>query len=108
MPLFLIFIIFNIHSYNKIILSFILHQSPRPIFLYPHRFYAQQEKPPLGAEPILELRPALQQAANYQLSYAAPYWTTPHPTELRLTLTELRHTHFSLLFYEQLQLLLLT
>jgi hypothetical protein len=37
MPLFLIFIIFNNHSHSTIIHSFILHHSPRPVFLYPHR-----------------------------------------------------------------------
>jgi hypothetical protein len=58
--LFLIFIIFYIHFYNTIILSFIIHQSPRPVFLYPHRFLAQQEEPPWVAEPRLELGPALQ------------------------------------------------
>ncbi len=30
--------------------------------MYLHRFFAQQEKPPRGAEPRIELRPALQQA----------------------------------------------
>jgi hypothetical protein len=44
MPLFLIFIIFNNHSHSTIIHSFVLHHSPRPVFLYPHRFFAQQEK----------------------------------------------------------------
>jgi hypothetical protein len=63
MPLFLTVIIFNIHSYNTIIHFFILHHLPRPVFLYPHRFSAQQEKPPQGAaEPRIELGPALQQA----------------------------------------------
>ncbi len=38
MPLFLTFIIFNIHSYNT-------------IFMYLHRFSPRQEKPPWGAEP---------------------------------------------------------
>jgi hypothetical protein len=62
MPLFLIFIFFNNHSYSTIIHSFILHHSPKPVFLYPHRFFAQQEKPPWGAEPRIKLGPALQQA----------------------------------------------
>jgi hypothetical protein len=61
MPLLLIFIIFNNHSHNttNVHSSFILHHSPRPVFLYPpHRFFAQQEKNLHGA--------------RYQLSYAAP------------------------------------
>ncbi len=48
---FLTFIIFNIHSYNTIIHSFILHHFPRPVFLYLHRFSYQQEKPLRGANP---------------------------------------------------------
>jgi hypothetical protein len=36
-------IIFINHSHSTIIHSFILHHSPRPVFLYPHRFSAQQE-----------------------------------------------------------------
>ncbi len=44
MPLFLVFIIFNNHSNSTIIHSFTRHHSPRPVFLYPHRFLAQQEK----------------------------------------------------------------
>jgi len=73
MPLFLKFIIFDIHSYNTITHPFILYHSPRPIFLYPHRVFAQQEEPPWGAEPRFELGPALQQADAL-------------PTELRRTL----------------------
>jgi hypothetical protein len=38
------FIIFNIHSYNTILHSFILHHLPRPVFFW--YFIAQQEKPP--------------------------------------------------------------
>jgi hypothetical protein len=34
MPLFLIFIIFNYHLHSTIIHSFILHHSPRPVFLF--------------------------------------------------------------------------
>jgi hypothetical protein len=67
---FIIFVIFNIHSYNTIIHSFILNHLPRPVLLYLHRFGAQQEKPPRGAGLKIELEPALQQA------YALP-------TELR-------------------------
>ncbi len=54
---FLTFIIFNIHSYNTVIHSFILHH-----FLYLHRFSDQQEKPLWGANPRIELGPAIQQA----------------------------------------------
>jgi len=71
--------LFNIHSYNKIVHSFILDHLPRPVFLYLHRFSAQQQKPPLGAEPRIELGPALQLADSLPaelrrtlLSYAAP------------------------------------
>ncbi len=34
MPLFLIFIIFNNHLHSTIITSFILHHSPRPVFIF--------------------------------------------------------------------------
>ncbi len=46
---------------------------------FPHSCLAQWEKPPWGAEPRIELGPALQQAGAL-------------PTELRRTLTELRRT----------------
>jgi hypothetical protein len=76
MPLFFIYIIFNNHSHNTIIHSFILHLSPRP-----HRFFAQQGDPPWDAEPRIELGPALQQADALStelrrtlLSYAAPLY----------------------------------
>ncbi len=69
---FLIFIIFNIHSYNTIIHSFILHHFPRPVFLYLHRFSDQQEKPLWGANPRIELEPAMQQADPLPLSLAIP------------------------------------
>ncbi len=67
---FLTFIIYNIHSYNTIIHSFILHHFPRPVFLYLHRFSDQQEKPLWGANPRIELRPAIQQADPLPLSHA--------------------------------------
>jgi hypothetical protein len=56
------FIIF-LHSfieYNHT--PFILHHSPRPVFLIPHRVFAQQWEPPWDAETRFELGPALQQA----------------------------------------------
>jgi hypothetical protein len=63
MPLFLKLIIIFEHSfiqYNHI--PFILHHSPRPVLLNPHRVFAQQGEPPWDAEPRFELGPALQQA----------------------------------------------
>jgi hypothetical protein len=86
MPPLLAFIIFNIRSYNTIIPSFILHHFPKHIFLDPHRFYAQQEKPSWGAEPRFELGPALQQAD------ALPTLLRRTLSELRRTLTDLRRT----------------
>jgi hypothetical protein len=76
MPLFLIFIIFNNHSHSTIIHSFILHHSPRPVFLYPHRFFAQQEKN-LHGLPSRELNSVLSYSkpTHYQLSNAAPSGT---------------------------------
>jgi hypothetical protein len=46
---------------------------------FPHRLYAQWERPPCGAEPGIELGPALQQA-------------DARPTEPRRTITEPRRT----------------
>jgi hypothetical protein len=77
MPLFLKFIIF-LHSfiqYNHT--PFILHHSLRPVFLTPHRVFAQQGEPPWDAETRFELGPALQQADAL-------------PTGLRRILTGLR------------------
>ncbi len=73
MPLFLTFIVDNIHSYYTIILSFILYHSLRLVFLYTHRSLAQQGEPPWGAELRFELGAAFQQADAL-------------PTELRRTL----------------------
>ncbi len=87
------FIIFNIHSYNTIIHSFILHHLPRPVFLYLHRFSAQQEKPPWGAEPGIKLGPAAQQTDKLPFE---PLCTLIEPrrslTEPSHTLMEPRHT----------------
>jgi hypothetical protein len=81
MPLFLIFIIFNNHSHSTIIHSFILHHSPRPVFLYPHRFFAQQEKN-LHEVPSRESNSGLpySKPTRYQLSHAAP-WELSHAAE---------------------------
>jgi hypothetical protein len=46
MPLFLIFIIFNNHSHSTIIHSFILHHSPRPVFLLSEEAMRIQEDRP--------------------------------------------------------------
>jgi hypothetical protein len=80
------FISFNIHSYNTIIHSFILHHLPRPVFLNLHRFSAQQEKPPWGAEPGIKLGPAAQQADKLPFE---PRRTLIEPSR---TLMEPRHT----------------
>jgi hypothetical protein len=79
MPLFLIFIIFNNHSHSTIIHSFILHHSPRPVFLYPHRFFAQQEKN-LHEVPSRELNSGLPYSKPTRYNWATPHlnWATPH------------------------------
>jgi hypothetical protein len=70
---------FTVHSFHHI------HTIHSPIAIRrgsspsPHRWSAQREKPSLGAEPRIELAPALQQIDAL-------------PTELGCTLTELRHT----------------
>jgi hypothetical protein len=73
MPLFLIIIIFNNHSHSTIIHSFILHHSPRPVFLYSHRCFAQQEKN-LHGGPNRESNSGLpySKPTHCQLSYAVP------------------------------------
>ena len=87
------FIIFNIHSYNTIIHSFILHHLPTPVFLYLHRFSAQQEKPPWGAGPGIKLGPVAQQADKLPFE---PLRTLIEPRRSLIepshTLTEPRHT----------------
>jgi hypothetical protein len=65
MPLYLILTILTIiHTYNHTFIhSFILHHSSRPVFLYPHRFFAQQEKTLHGGAKLrIELGPTLQQS----------------------------------------------
>ncbi len=76
MPLFFIFIIFNIHSYNTITHQFILRHSQRAAILYFHRCSAQQEKPTWDSETRLP----------YTASRSTTNWATPHPAELRCTL----------------------
>jgi len=70
MPLFSTFIIFNIHSYNTIIHSFILQHLPRPyIFIgYTHR------KRRLHGVPSRESNSGLpySKPMHYHLSYTAP------------------------------------
>jgi hypothetical protein len=78
--IFLIFIIFllfllllNNHSHSTIKHSFILHHSPSCLLESSSLLRSAREEPPWGAEPRIELGPALQQAdALYQLSFAAP------------------------------------
>jgi hypothetical protein len=105
MPLFLfVFHIFitYIHSFNysyihTIHLSIAIRQGLSP---FPHRLYAQWERPPCGAEPRIELGSALQQAdvlptepRRNKLSHAAPKLSHAAPkTEPRRTPTEPRRT----------------
>ncbi len=74
-----------IHSFNHIHtihLSIAFRWGLSPFL---HRLSAQWERPPCGAEPRIELGPALQQADALPteprrtiLSHAAPFWATPH------------------------------
>jgi hypothetical protein len=73
MPLLLTFIIFNIHSYITIILSFILHHSLMPVSLYPHRLLAQHEEPPGVPSRDSNSYLPFGKPTHYQLSYTAPY-----------------------------------
>jgi hypothetical protein len=77
--LFIFNIVHNIHSLNHIYtihLSVAIRWGLSPS---PHRLKAQWEDPPCGAEPRIELGPALQQADAL-------------PTEPRRTITEPRRT----------------
>jgi len=49
------------------------------VFLYYHRFLAQQEEPPWGVEQTQQPTRYQRSYAAPQMSYAAPYWATPHP-----------------------------
>jgi hypothetical protein len=73
MPLFLTFLIFNIHSYITIVLSFILHHALRPVSLYPHSFLAQHEEPPGVPSRDSNSYLPFSKLTHYQLSYTAPY-----------------------------------
>ena len=69
---------FNNHSNSTIIHSFILHYSPRHVFLYPHRFFAQREK---------NLHGVPNRESNSDLPYSKPThystnWATPLPLHL--------------------------
>ncbi len=73
--------------------------TPHPIELCRTLVAAHWEKPPSGAEPRIELGPALHHADALTTDYAAHYWDNSHPTELRRTLlsytlypTKLRRT----------------
>jgi hypothetical protein len=86
MPLFLTPFSFRIHSYNHTVI------------------HLQQEEPPWVAKPRIEMGPALQQDRALPTELRAPFWNTPHLTELRLTLLKcaapyraslLRHTVLS-------------
>jgi hypothetical protein len=64
MPLFLFIfhILYNIHPFNHIHTIHFSVTIRRGLSPFPHRLYAQWERPPCGAEPGSELGPALQQA----------------------------------------------
>ncbi len=53
---------YNIHSYNHIHTIHLSVAIRRGLSPFLHRFYAQWKTPPCGAEPRIELGPALQQA----------------------------------------------
>ncbi len=82
-PLFLTFVIFNFHSYNTIILSFILYHSLRPaFFLYPSYFSKRNLQ---GCRAEIRARACLtasRRTANgttpHPMSYATAH-STPHP-----------------------------
>ncbi len=104
----LFFIFYNIHTFiqshscNTIHLSVAIRRGLSPFL---HRLEAQWEKPPCGAEPRIELGPALQQADALptkprhtinRLSHAAPSTiSTPHHTKPRRTITKPRRTILS-------------
>ncbi len=64
-----------------------------PVFLYLHRFFAQQEKPTWGAEPRIKLGPAAQQADELPIepgcTLIEPYHSLIEPSR---SLIEPRHT----------------
>jgi hypothetical protein len=73
----------------KIIHSFILHYSPRPVFLYPHRFCTHQEKN-LHGVPSRESNSSQRittlatphpnwSTSHFNCTTQHPNWVTPHP-----------------------------
>ncbi len=62
MPLFLILIIFNIHTVQSLIHSSITIRRDPSILVSSSLLRSAREEPPQGAEPRIELGPALQQA----------------------------------------------
>jgi hypothetical protein len=86
MPLFMFILIFSsTHSFHYIHTVHLSVGTRRGSSLSPHRWTAQREKPLWGAEPGIELGPALQQADAL-------------PAELRRTLSELRRDPENLTF----------
>ncbi len=74
MPHFLTFIIFNIHSSNTSIHSFILHHLTRSVFLYLHRC-SSKRRTSMGFRAQNRTRACLNsKPTHYQLSYDS-YWT---------------------------------
>ncbi len=88
-------IIYCIHSFHHIhtVLSSVVFR--RGFSPSPNLWSVYWEEPPWGAEPRIELGPALQQADALPTENVAPselrrtLWTTPHPNELRRTPQEL-------------------
>ncbi len=87
---FCLFCYFIVHKYihsfslvNTVHSSAAIRRASSPS---PHRWSARWEKPPWGAEPRIELGPALQQGKALQTELR------PTLSELRRTLTELRCT----------------
>jgi hypothetical protein len=78
------FISFFFHTlHSHILTSLNIRRGSSP---FPHRWSAQWQTPPWGAESGFELGPALQRAdmlptepCRTLLSHAAPYWAMPHP-----------------------------
>jgi hypothetical protein len=91
MPLFLTFIVGDIHSYYTIILSFILYHSLRPVFLY--YMYSSLLSSARGTS--MGCRAEIRTRACLTASRRTTNWATPYPSELHRTLTELRSTPLS-------------
>ena len=98
----LTFIIFIDQSHSTIIHSFILHYSAEACFFVSSSLLrSARDEPPCGAEPGIELGPALQQADTLSTELRRTLTDLRRTlTELRRTLPERRRTHlfYSILF----------